>query len=712
MTTYRLHVNLPEALDRVSAVFGFDEAPMTVSAPAGVYNSEWNLSWSASGLGAAFIALYPDMVDDTYATIGLEGPASESELANAEDPDVVEDATQPITPFFLEDGATSLEASTVVGSSWYVVAGDNALGDADMRVLIMQITTAGDLSGTVNYQVFPGGLGADAVQITTTFSGAGNFTPDIPGCMDPSACNYDEAANVDDGSCDLVSCYGCTDPAGCNYDASVTIDDGSCDLESCYGCTDPAGCNYDEAVTIDDGSCDLESCYGCTDAGACNFDETATLDDGNCDFETCLGCTDAAACNYDESATQDDGSCDLESCYGCTDPAGCNYDASATLDDGDCDFVSCYGCTDSMGCNYDATATLDDGGCDFVSCYGCMDAEACNYDATATFDDGSCDFVTCVGCTYPGACNFSAEATEDDGSCDFSCLLTGCTDPNAVNHFAAALSDDGSCLYVGCMDPDGLDYDPTANYPGGCDYPDPCPGDFTGNGVVDINDLLDFFQLWGDVCELTEEEIQANGPGEGAGPGDGDTGNAAWSCGDTWNYQGYDYETVLIGEQCWFAENLRSTVLSDGTPIDEPGVEGWSSFLKASIQRQLSTAPMGRRAILQTRIVRRLRRGIHGFQFWIAVHELWNGAASWRKTVCVLLVGMCLLTWIGQTLRPGCQNQGLDALPKCLGVPSAFPSSWGTNATGFSAIRGGDFSGAGDNFAAVGYANIGGRQDA
>ena len=56
----------------------------------------------------------------------------------------------------------------------------------------------------------------------------------------------------------------------------------------------PAGAT-NEGVTVDDGSCDLESCYGCTDAGACNFDETATLDDGNCDFETCLGCTDAAA---------------------------------------------------------------------------------------------------------------------------------------------------------------------------------------------------------------------------------------------------------------------------------------------------------------------------------------------------------------------------------------------------------------------------------
>ena len=66
---------------------------------------------------------------------------------------------------------------------------------------------------------------------------------------------------------------------------------------------------------------------------------------------------------------------------------------------------------------------------------------------------------------------------------------------------AAATTDDGSCLFVGCTDPEGLDYDPTANYPGGCDYPEACPGDFTGDGEVDVNDLLDFFQLWGNVCE-------------------------------------------------------------------------------------------------------------------------------------------------------------------------------------------------------------------
>ena len=38
-------------------------------------------------------------------------------------------------------------------------------------------------------------------------------------------------------------------------------------------------------------------------------------------------------------------------------------------------------------------------------------------------------------------------------------------------------------------------------------------------------------------------------------------------CGDPVNYQGYDYATVLIGEDCWFAENLKCENYRDGDSI-------------------------------------------------------------------------------------------------------------------------------------------------
>lgn len=38
-------------------------------------------------------------------------------------------------------------------------------------------------------------------------------------------------------------------------------------------------------------------------------------------------------------------------------------------------------------------------------------------------------------------------------------------------------------------------------------------------------------------------------------------------CGDAVSYQGYDYATVLIGEQCWFAENLRNENYDNGDAI-------------------------------------------------------------------------------------------------------------------------------------------------
>ena len=61
------------------------------------------------------------------------------------------------------------------------------------------------------------------------------------------------------------------------------------------------------------------------------------------------------------------------------------------------------------------------------------------------------------------------------------------------------------------------------------------PSDSNFDGCVQLNDLLDLLSAYGD-CGAEE---------------------SAWQCGDPLEYQGYDYETVQIGEQCWFAENVR-----------------------------------------------------------------------------------------------------------------------------------------------------------
>ena len=71
---------------------------------------------------------------------------------------------------------------------------------------------------------------------------AGSDACVVYGCSDESACNYDAGANVNDGSCEYLSCAGCIDPTACNYDDTATLDNGTCDY-SCIGCLDPTALN-------------------------------------------------------------------------------------------------------------------------------------------------------------------------------------------------------------------------------------------------------------------------------------------------------------------------------------------------------------------------------------------------------------------------------------------------------------------------------------
>ena len=131
----------------------------------------------------------------------------------------------------------------------------------------------GCYSGTLTLDQYASETSWDVVvngALVATGSGASTevfFSSDpaciVAGCNDENSCNYNPAANVNDGSCDYVSCAGCTDMGACNYDADATLDDASCDY-SCIGCMDATATNYEASYTI---PC-VECCAYCEGAFA------------------------------------------------------------------------------------------------------------------------------------------------------------------------------------------------------------------------------------------------------------------------------------------------------------------------------------------------------------------------------------------------------------------------------------------------------------
>ena len=162
---YRFYVDMQDATDRMSAVFGNDQASLFDQHAGWRLQQHIQQFMERLGINPAFLPAFLDLADDTYVTIGLSGPASTSGIAGAADPSIVEDATQAITPY-LTPGATNRTSTTLTGASWYVLnTAANGLFDADLRVLIMQVTTAGDISRPNQLPgLFPGGCRPTATQ--------------------------------------------------------------------------------------------------------------------------------------------------------------------------------------------------------------------------------------------------------------------------------------------------------------------------------------------------------------------------------------------------------------------------------------------------------------------------------------------------------------------------------------------------------------------
>ena len=127
------------------------------------------------------------------------------------------------------------------------------------------------------------------------------------------------------------------------------------------------------------------------------------------------------------------------------------------------------------------------------------------------------------GCTDPAYLEYDATANTDDGNCA-TLVIEGCTDPAYLEYDAAANTDDGSCatsVVGGCTDATDLNYDPAAN---------------TDDGSC-----------------------------------------ASYSCSSV-EFNGHTYSVVEIGDQCWFAENVRTTTYQNGDAIPAGLTDGqWTT---------------------------------------------------------------------------------------------------------------------------------------
>lgn len=219
----------------------------------------------------------------------------------------------------------------------------------------------------------------------------------VPGCIDPLACNYNENADTDDGSCiypqegfdcdgNIIPILGCTNSLDnavpfSNYNPEANTDDGSCVFYYCldqgalnFVCTDyPELCLGDIGAptiyninlgTFNNFGCQYPS-PGCMDDTATNFDPNADIP-CNSENNTCQPYNILLPVGPDNPIQSGENCCCVYS-PGCTNPMAVNFNPSALIDDGSC-IDAKPGCTNPGFDNYDPTANINDGSCVYEGC--------------------------------------------------------------------------------------------------------------------------------------------------------------------------------------------------------------------------------------------------------------------------------------------------------------------------------------------------------
>jgi len=432
-------------------------------------------------------------------------------------------------------------------------------------------------------------------------------TPPVYGCLDSLACNYDPLANVDDDSCIPA---GCMDATACNFNDEAGCDDGTCIV------LDPVLCGADTIIQVDlCGQDSIQLGFGSSEQqplvpitqlnwkSSCEFQEGWNLmgfDDSlwSAPIQTICGgfsSGDQLAAQYVDCGGDDHmiwaGDCSS------------SYFRFPFLWDGASSLYLELGADDSFEAFLNGELIFEGAG--WETCYQVDQFENAligeNLLAIQASDIGSCkglfgkahgssfqqnhlwstgEFSSQIWVDGPGI--YTVTLWEENFTAAFIVTnenLQGCTVANACNYNELAVCDDSSCIYplvgndcfqgqISCGP--GTLWDSTNQV---CiPSPDVChegtvwdselqqcivanPSDSNFDGCVQLGDLLDLLSAYGD-CGAEE---------------------SSWQCGDPLEYQGYEYATVQIGEQCWFAEDLRASSFNDGTEIVNGQGNGWES---------------------------------------------------------------------------------------------------------------------------------------
>ena len=245
-------------------------------------------------------------------------------------------------------------------------------------------------------------------------------------------------------------------------------------------------------------------------------------------------------------------------------------------------------------------------------------------------------------------------------------LCTGCSSTASIN-----VTVDFDCLYCG----EGTEWDEetlqciaTNNGPmpscGEGTVWDPVneecivaiPADINFDGCVTVNDLLELLAVHGTCPPYPEWPVEPD--------------DTTWACGNSLTYWDYDYATVLIGDQCWFAENLRSTQYQTGDSIVLWDYEGEVDTygLGHYTYKDLNTANADTFGLLYT--------------WHAATHELQLCPAGWHTPSQQEFQNLMNATdVISGDLSSTAQVTALQS-------SSIWTLGTGSNATGFSALPG------------------------